>query len=179
MTLGQGPEIAALAALPWLIDRLGVKGTMFVGLLAWCARFGSLAFDPPLWIAIGGMPLQGLGFACFTVAGQIFLDGRAPSHHRAGVQGLYLATTSGIGVLLGSVVAGDVMGSFSGDYTLIFLVPCVIDLTLLVYFYAGFRPYPTTAEHIGGTNVVDLLRKDAVRGTIARAGNLVTEAADG
>jgi MFS family permease len=179
MTLGQVPEIAALAVLPWLINRIGIRGTMLVGLFAWCLRFGSLACDPPLWVAIGGIPLQGVGFACFTVAGQVFIDSQAPSDHRAGAQGLYFVVTSGIGVLLGSVLAGDVMGSYSGDYALVFLVPCVIDLSLLVYFYAGFRPHPTTAGHISGTNVVDLLRKDAVRGTIARAGNLVTEAADG
>ena len=143
------------------------------------ASFGSLACDPPSVVGIGGIPLQGVGFACFTVAGQVFIDSQAQSRPSGGCAGALFVVTSGIGVLLGSVLAGDVMESFSGDYALVFLVPCVIDLSLLVYFYAGFRPHPTTAGHIGGTNVVDLLRKDAVRGTVARVGNLVTESADG
>ncbi len=83
MTLGQTTEIAVLAILPWLLRRLGMKATLMLGILAWFARFLSLALDPPLWLAVAGTLLQGVGIACFTVGGQVFLDGRAPSHLRA------------------------------------------------------------------------------------------------
>jgi MFS family permease len=48
MTLGQWPEIAALALLPCLLRRIGYKGTLAVGIGAWLARFLSLCFHPPL-----------------------------------------------------------------------------------------------------------------------------------
>src|SRR5205807_7932081 len=67
LTLAQWPEIGMLAVLPWLFERLGSKGTLALGIGAWVVRFGSLAFDPPLWIAIAGLPLPGVGIACFTV----------------------------------------------------------------------------------------------------------------
>jgi hypothetical protein len=84
MTLGQWPEIAALAFLPWLLGRIGSKGTMAVGITAWLARFLSLLGRPPLAIAVGGGLLHGVGVACFTVGGQVFLDSRAPARQRPG-----------------------------------------------------------------------------------------------
>ena len=46
MTLGQWPEIVALAALPWLIRRLGYGPTLVLGIAAYVVRFGSLAAEP-------------------------------------------------------------------------------------------------------------------------------------
>ena len=72
LTLGQWPEIAMLAVLPWLFRRVGPRATLALGIVAWALRFGSLAADPPLWVAVAGIPLQGIGMACFTIAGQWF-----------------------------------------------------------------------------------------------------------
>ncbi len=83
MTLGQTTEIVMLALLPWLLRRLGMKATLMLGIFAWLARFLSLALGPPLWLAVAGTLMHGVGIACFTVGGQVFLDGRAPGHLRA------------------------------------------------------------------------------------------------
>jgi MFS family permease len=179
MTLGQWPEIAMLAALPWLFRRLGAKGTLAIGIAAWAVRYGSLALSPPLWVAVAGIPLHGVGIACFTVAGQVYTDSQAPREGRASAQALYMVVTSGVGSFLGCLLAGEVMGRFGGDYRLVFLVPCVIGTALIVYFCAGFRPQATTVECSGASNTARLFRNDAGRGTIARVGNLVTESADG
>jgi MFS family permease len=179
LTLGQWPEIAMLAVLPWLFGRIGTKGTLALGIGAWAVRYGTLAFDPPLWIALAGIPLHGIGIACFIISGQVYVDTQAPRDRRASAQALYMVVTAGVGSLLGSLLAGDVMGRFAGDYDLVFLVPCVIDSALLVYFCAGFRPNATIVECAGASNAARPFQNDAVRGTIARVGNLVTESADG
>jgi MFS family permease len=179
MTLGQWPEIGMLAALPWVFGRLGPKGTLLVGIAAWVLRYGSLAADPPLWVAVAGIPLHGVGVACFTVAGQLYTDAHAPHDRRATAQALYTVVTAGAGSFLGSLLAGDVAARFAGRYDLAFLVPCVIDLALIVYFCAGFRPNATTRDRAGASDVARPFRNDAVRGTIVRVGNLVTESADG
>jgi MFS family permease len=168
-----------LALLPWLFRRIGAQGTLALGIGAWALRYGSLALDPPLWIAIAGIPLHGVGIACFNIAGQVYIDTQAPRERRASVQALYMVATSGLGSLLGSVLAGHLMGRFAGDYGLVFFIPCVIDTALLVYFCAGFRPYATIVDSAGASNAARPFHDDAVRGTFTRVGNLVTESADG
>lgn len=179
LTLGQILEIGMLAALPWLLRRLGPKPTLVLGISAWAIRYGILASHPPLPVAVASMLLHGIGIACFSVAGQVYMDSQAPADRRASAQGLYLVITSGLGSLLGSLLAGDVLSRFAGNYSLVFLVPCVIDSTLIVYFCAGFQPNAATEGCAGASNVTRPFRNDAVRGTIARVGTLVTESADG
>jgi MFS family permease len=140
MTLGQYPEIATLAALPWLFRRLRYRGTLALGLAANALRYASLIPDPPLWVAIVGIPLHGVGIACFNVAGQVFLDSQAPRHRRASAQALLMVLTTGIGSLLGSLLAGEMSRRFPADYPRVFLIPCLINLGVLVAFYAGFHP---------------------------------------
>lgn len=131
MTLGQVPEIFALWALPWMFRRLGDRGTLALGIAAWVVRYGTLAADPPLWLAIAGIPLHGIGIACFTVAGQMFLDSQAPPHRRAGAQGLHTVITAGAGALLGNLLAGAVVGRL-GDTAGVFVVPFAVNAILLV-----------------------------------------------
>ena len=65
-----------------------------------------------------------------------------------------------------------------GD-VLVFLIPCVIDGALLLYFLRGFRA-PVSSVAWAGDGAPSLPRRlDAVRGLVARVGHLVTESADG
>jgi MFS family permease len=142
LTLGQCSEIAALAALPWMFRRFSYKGTLALGIAAYVLRYGSLAFNPPLWLAIAGIPLHGVGIACFTVFGQVFFDGQAPTHLRASAQGLLMVLTAGIGSLVGSLMAGELGSRLRVDHPAVFLVPCLINLGVLAGFWVGFRADP-------------------------------------
>jgi MFS family permease len=174
MTLGQYPEIAALAALPWLFRRLHYKGTLALGIGAYAVRYASLALDPPLWVAVAGIPLHGFGVACFTIGGQIFIDGQAPANRRAGAQALLMVLTTGIGSLLGSLLAGEVLDRFPGDYPLAFLIPCVINVGMLATFWAGFRP------HLHHASLPETVASDeGRRPAVLPPGNLAPEPAEG
>jgi MFS family permease len=142
MTLGQWPEIAALAVLPWLLRRVGYRATLGLGIGAYVLRYATLAMDPPLWLATAGIPLHGIGVACFTIGGQVFVDGRASADRRASAQSLNTVVTGGLGSLLGSLLGGEVVRLFPGRFDLVFLVPCLINLALLVYLLGRFRPSP-------------------------------------
>ena len=142
MSLGQLPEIAMLVGLPWLIRRLGYRATLALGIAAYALRFGTLAFDPPLWLATAGIPLHGVGVACFTVVGQMFVDGRASSDRRASAQSVNTMVTGGLGALLGSLLAGEVVGMFPGRFGPVFLVPCAINAGLVLLLFWKFRPEP-------------------------------------
>src|SRR5947209_2031512 len=93
MSLGQWPEIAALAVMPWLLRRVGYRVTLGLGIGAYAIRFGMLTMDPPLWLATAGIPLHGIGVACFTIGGQVFVDGRASADRRASAQSLNTVVT--------------------------------------------------------------------------------------
>jgi MFS family permease len=179
MTLGQMTEIALLAVLPWLWRRLGPKATMTLGILAWTIRFFSLAIGPPLWLSVSGTLLHGVGIACFTVGAQVYINSRCGDHLRASAQGVLLVCTSGFGALLGSLIAGEITARALPGDVLVFLIPCVIDGALLLYFLRGFRaPVPSVAW-AGAPNADPPSPPPTARGSVARSGHLVTESADG
>lgn len=140
MSLGQVPEVAALAALPWLIRVGGFRAALAVGIAAYAARFGSLALDPPLWLATSGIALHGVGIACFNIGGQVFVDSAAPADRRAGAQALNTVLGGGLGTLCGTFLASEVVHARPGRFDLVFLVPCLIDSALLALALTRFRP---------------------------------------
>jgi MFS family permease len=179
LTLGQWPEVLALAALPWLLRRLGAKTTLLLGVGAYFVRFGSLALRPPLWVAVAGMPLHGIGIACFTVGGQVFLDSRAPGERRAGAQALNMVVSSGLGMLLGSLLAGELVVWCRGDMAAVFLVPCSIHAGLIGFLGLAFRPdVRATKRHALFSPRITKTR-DPSGPIVARTGQLAVESADG
>lgn len=140
MTLGQVPEVLALALLPKLLGRLGYRWTLAMGVGAWTLYYLNLAVHPPLWLALAGLPLNGVGIACFIVAGQTFLDGQAPADRRASAQAVHVVVTSGIGSLLGNILAGEVTTLSGGVGPGVFAVPFVLDAVLVVVLLRAFRP---------------------------------------
>lgn len=139
MTLSQLPEIAALAALPWMHRRFGVRGALAIGIGAWAAEYLILAMQPPLGLALCAIPLNGVAIAGFAVTGQMFLDGQAPADRRASTQALWIVVVSGLGALLGSVLAGEVLSWSRGGGRAVFLVPGLINVAALVALWGGFR----------------------------------------
>lgn len=179
MTLGQWPEILALAVLPLLIRRIGYRGTLCLGITAWAVRYGSLALRPPLWLALAGIPLHGVGVACTVVCGQVFIDSRAPNDRRASVQALHTVVTSGMGSFLGSILAGHTLVRLGSDYPAVFLVPCLVNGVLLIYVYLSFRPSPSPEGWVAPPHVALPPVREGSRGAVVRVGNLATESADG
>ena len=142
MTLGQVLEILGLAALPRVLRGLGSKGTMALGIGAWMAYYAVLAARPPLGVVLAVLPINGLGIACFIVAGQMFLDGEAPAHRRASAQGLHFTVTSGVGSLLGNLLAGEIVAALGGIGPVVFVAPALLCAAALALLLARFRAGP-------------------------------------
>jgi hypothetical protein len=83
---------------------------------------------------------------------------------------------SGMGALLGNVMAGEIAGRTSPGDVLVFLIPCVIDGALLLYFLRGFRA-PVSSVARGGARSAE--PPSTARGPVVGVGHLVTESADG
>lgn len=140
MTIGQVLEVGALAMLPTALRRFGTRSVLTTGIAAWAAYYAIMASRPPLWVALLGLTLNGVAIAFFHVAAMMFLDGQAPVHRRASVQGLYLLLTSGVGSLLGNIMAGEIVALAGGVGPAVFVVPGLINLTIALLFASGFRP---------------------------------------
>ena len=66
-----------------------------------------------------------------------------------------------------------------GSTAPVFLIPCVIEDPLLLYFLRGFRAPVSSNAWAGGETALLAIAPPPVRGTLARSGHLVTESADG
>ena len=140
MSMGQWPEVIGLACLPALIRRWGFRTTLMVGVGSYVVRFASLATEPSLAVATLGIPLHGVGIACFSIAGQMFVNGQAADDRRASAQSMNTVVNGGLGSMIGSLLAGEVLRRLPDRPGLVFAVPAVINLGLVAYLLANFPP---------------------------------------
>ncbi len=150
MSLGQWPEVVGLALLPALIRRWGYRWTLLLGVGAYVVRFGMLAGVPSLWVATVGIPLHGVGIACFSIVGQMFINTQASADRRASAQSINTVINGGLGSLTGNLLAGEVVRGLPNQPGLVFLVPCLINLALVVFLVAKFRPAMTETKRSVG-----------------------------
>lgn len=113
MTIGQFAEIAVMAGLGLMLKRLGFRWVIFIGALAYFARYAAFGtVSLPLWVIVTSQALHGFCYACFFAAGFIYVDRLASADIRHSVQTVY-----GIIILgLGPVLAGFLLGWLESMY---------------------------------------------------------------
>lgn len=112
MTLGQMSEFFFMLVMPFFFARLGVKKMLLVGMLAWIGRYLLFTFgnnDSLVFMYYGGILLHGICYDFFFVTGQIYVDNEAPKEIRANAQGFIAMITYGVGMYIGSILAGMVV----------------------------------------------------------------------
>jgi hypothetical protein len=138
LTLAQTTEILCLALLPGLLLRLGVRGTMVLGLVAWLGAMCAQALGGPVELVVASLGLNGLYVTGFLITGQVYANSLAGEELRASAQGLF-SFCNGLGLLAGNLLAGWLRESTRGELAPTFVVGAGITLVLLVLFIAGFR----------------------------------------
>jgi predicted MFS family arabinose efflux permease len=138
LTLSQASEAASMALLPLMMLRLGLRGTMLVGLGAWTTALGVLTVGWPPELVVGSLGFNGLCITGFIVAGQVFVNRQAEGDLRASVQAL-LTFVNGVGLLVGNLLVGWVRWLNGGEFTRTFAVGALIMAALLLLFLVGFR----------------------------------------
>jgi predicted MFS family arabinose efflux permease len=138
LTISQALEVIALALLPVLLRYLGVRGTVLAGLLAITVYLFIQAFVSSRLIVAGSLGGLGLVIACVFVAGQVFVNSRAPDGLRASVQSL-LTFINGMGLLVGNLLFGALRRWAGGELRPAFAVGAVLMSLLVIVFVVGFK----------------------------------------
>jgi len=154
-TMGIAQAVQAAATI-LLLDRLiglseymgygkyeGYRWTFVIGALCWSVLYLTYVLSKrSLWIVLI-QAFHGLAYVFFIIGGQIFVGVMAPEKIGASAQSLIAIATSGIGLFLGTLLAGIVMerntvgGKF--QWSRIWAVPLGITLAGAIAFAVLFR----------------------------------------
>ncbi len=116
MTLGQTAEVFLLLAMPLVFRIASVRTVLLAGLAAWAVRYLLLAWGDAgagMWMFYVAILLHGICYDFFFVTGQLYTDQVAPPHLRSTAQGFITLATYGLGMLVGSFLAGGILDHFS------------------------------------------------------------------
>lgn len=151
MTIGQGFEVVFMLLLPFFFKKLGVKKILVLGMLAWTVRYVCFAFGyiggsgSSLWFLLFiGIAIHGICYDYFFVSGQIYTDNHAGKKFQSAAQGLITIGTYGIGLLIGSFIAGAVaqhwqLANGMHNWKAIWLIPAAFAFVVAILFLILFR----------------------------------------
>ncbi len=144
MSLGQIAEVALMLLLAPSLKYLGMRATIFLGILAWPVRYAIFAIGEPTWLVVAAQTMHGICYSFFFVGGMIAVERLAHKDVRASAQGLIVFATNGVGMLLGSLLAGQIAGYFfeagkGHNWAMIFLVPIAVTIIAAIAFMALFN----------------------------------------
>ena len=137
MTIGQMAEVLVLGAIPFVAKKVSRRGLLAVGLIAYAARMALFAYAQDSSFAILlGVALHGLCFGCFIFVAFMVVDEETSADVRASAQNLFNLVIVGIGIIVGSKIAGWVADAATTDgvvdYQKLFSIPMWASIACLV-----------------------------------------------
>ncbi len=152
-SIGQMVEMVFLLIMPWFFIRLGVKKMLLIGMAAWIARFVCFSYgdlESMVLFLYLGFALHGVCFDFYFVTAQLYTNRKAHKRIQAQAQGLISLITFGLGWLVGSNLAGWVIGqrvtevddagkALMHDWPTIWLYPAGMAAAIAVLFLVAFK----------------------------------------
>jgi len=146
MNIGQLGEIFFMLLIPVAIARIGVKWSICIGLVMLFVRYAAFLAGVALaqaWLYYVAIGVHGLIFGFFFVAGQIYIDKKAPKDIQAQAQGFFFLATFGLGNLTGNFINGRLMEVYrfadGVNWKAMWTVITIISAVLLAAFVVLFR----------------------------------------
>lgn len=151
MSLGQASEVLFMLMLPFAYKKLGVKNILIIGLIAWIIRFLLFGYGNAgagVWMFYIAILLHGVCYDFFFVTGMIYTDLKAGEKIKAQAQGLITLATYGIGMFIGSIIAGKVKDMYTmqteaaiavTNWLKVWYVPAGIAMVVLLLFLLFFK----------------------------------------
>ncbi len=131
MAIAQAAQaIATLVALGPVLGTFGFRWTLAAGAASWAVLYVFYVASAPRPVLVAAQVLHGLAYVMFMIVGQIYAEQVAPPAIRSSMQGLIFAATTGVGLFVGTQMAGVVMDKFSSEgkfqWPKIWAVPLVV-----------------------------------------------------
>ena len=150
MTVGQMSEVLVLAVIPLVAKRFSRKALLGAGILAYALRMALFAYVdaiplPTMGVLLTGVALHGFCFGCFIFVAFMVVDEQTTPDVRASAQSLFNLVIIGVGIIVGSMIAGWVSDWAEGDYERLFAVPMWAALACFVVFLLS---YPSRSEPV-------------------------------
>ena len=144
MAMAQAAQaIATWFALDWAVAHLGFKWTLAIGSGSWLALYVIYAMTVPRPILFVSQVLHGIAYVMFMIVTQKYCAAIAPEGLGGSMQGLIFAATTGVGLFLGTQLAGFAMDKYSVNgkfqWPKIWGFPLVITLAGTLVFAALFQ----------------------------------------
>lgn len=149
MSISQVSETLFILAIPFFLNRFGIKKVMLLSMFAWVLRFGLFAYGVPVGFGLGLIILScivyGMAFDFFNISGSLFVETTTDYKIRSSAQGLFMMMTNGFGAIFGSLASGWMIGKFftleNGDkmWHEIWLVFALYALVIAVLFAVMFK----------------------------------------
>ncbi len=147
MSISQISETLFILAIPFFLQKFGIKQVMLFSMLAWVLRFGLFAFGNPtdgLWMIIMSCIVYGMAFDFFNISGSLFVETSTNSTIRSSAQGLFMMMTNGFGAVFGSITSGYLIDHYftsetGKDWHNIWLTFAIYALIIAVLFALLFK----------------------------------------
>lgn len=112
INLGVALEIGFTVAMPWLQQRIRLKGVLVAGLACMAGRLILLTFFPTPAIAVAVQVFHGLEVLALYIGPVMFLDRLARDEFRNSIQGVFTMVIGGVSRVIGGLLAGAVVMNF-------------------------------------------------------------------
>ena len=154
LTLAQVSDVIFLFLLALMLQRLGYKKTIFLGILAWATRYFLLAQSVDASATLqtafifGAILLHGVCYDFLFIAGQLYVDNEANERNRGAAQGFIAFILWGVGAFVGTMLAGKTLaahtlakaqGTIVHDWHGIWMTPAIGAVIVMVVFLIFFR----------------------------------------
>jgi MFS family permease len=139
--------IATFFLLGTMLESLGFKWALTIGACFWLLMYMIYLGAKPRWLIVMSQTFHGLAYVFFVIVGQIFA-GQVDPHIPASMQALTFAATMGVGLFMGTHLAGMVMDRFSVErqfqwrkiWTVPMLITAIGTLVLATVFQGRLPP---------------------------------------
>lgn len=159
MSLAQVSDVIFLFLLPVFLKKLGYKTTLFIGILAWAARYFALAgsvntSSTATLLIFTAVLLHGVCYDFLFIAGQLYVDDESNERIRGAAQGFIAFILWGVGAFVGTLLAGKALAAhalatpvngLSHDWEAIWKLPAWGAVAVLAVFVLFFKN-PTSKQ---------------------------------